>query len=102
MDKVYLCLDDLLLSLDNSSLIKEFKKAKDDVYSNSKLVDSLNEFHNLEDDKYKMISLKRKIITDDLFLNYIYKQRALNYLIRVINDKIGELINEEGNKKCVL
>ena len=84
-------LDNLISSLDNSSIVKEIKEENTKLKQDKELMKLLEEYKLNPSDK-----LKEKVMNNKLFQEYKEKETNLNLLILDTNQRLKELNNRGG------
>lgn len=99
--KLNILLEELLVTLDNSDIIKEINTLKQEIYSDNELKNKIDEFKNVSQYGYsnELIKLKKDIIDNDKVKKFKKMQQELNSIIIEINKKLSKLADE---KSCQL
>lgn len=99
--KLNILLEELLVTLDNSDIIKEINTLKQEIYSDNELKDKIDEFKNVSQYGYsnELIKLKKDIIDNDKVKKFKKMQQELNSIIIEINKSLSKLTDE---KSCQL
>ena len=91
MEELILLVDNLIKSIDDTTLVSEIKELNKELLKDQELMKLLEEY------KYnKSDSLKEKIISDDLFYKYKEKETDLNILIMSINQRLKSISSKDG------
>lgn len=99
--KLNILLEELLVTLDNSDIIKEINTLKQEIYSDNELKNKIDEFKNVSQYGYsnELIKLKKDIIDNDKVKKFKKMQQELNSIIIEINKSLSKLTDE---KSCQL
>ena len=99
--KLNILLEELLVTLDNSDIIKEINTLKQEIYSDNELKNKIDEFKNVSQYGYRneLIKLKKDIIDNDKVKKFKKMQQELNSIIIEINKSLSKLTDE---KSCQL
>ncbi len=91
MEELILLVDNLIKSIDDTTLVSEIKELNKELLKDQELMKLLEEY------KYnKSDSLKEKIISNDLFYKYKEKETDLNILIMSINQRLKSISSKDG------
>lgn len=91
MEELILLVDNLIKSIDDTTLVSEIKELNKELLKDQELMKLLEEY------KYnKSDSLKEKIISNDLFYKYKQKETDLNILIMSINQRLKSISSKDG------
>ena len=98
--KLNILLEELLVTLDNSDIIKEINTLKQEIYSDNELKNKIDEFKNVSQYGYsnELIKLKKDIIDNDKVKKFKKMQQELNSIIIEINKKLSKLTDEKSCK----
>ena len=91
MEELILLVDNLIKSIDDTTLVSEIKELNKELLKDQELMKLLEEY------KYnKSDGLKEKIISNDLFYKYKEKETDLNILIMSINQRLKSISSKDG------
>ncbi len=98
--KLNILLEELLVTLDNSDIIKEINTLKQEIYSDNELKNKIDEFKNVSQYGYsnELIKLKKDIIDNDKVKKFKKMQQELNSIIIEINKSLSKLTDEKSCK----
>lgn len=82
---------ELIATINNSSIKKEIKDSLDDIYNDNDLIDKIDLYHKTYDKE-----LRKKIYNNIKYKKYKELENRLNFLILSCNKYLGE-INDEDN-----
>lgn len=89
-------LEELFIMLDNSSLIKDMKKLKKEIFETSDLLAKINKIKTLNKYDPSYIELKLDIYNYPCYKKYIELENKLNYIIFDFNDKLKRIVGDNG------
>lgn len=93
-------IDELINIFDNSQIIKDITKLKEEIYNDKNLKMQLNSFHQLNADLYnpQYIELKRNISNNPKVSAFRQKENELYFLTLEISKRLQELVKRGINK----
>lgn len=91
MEELYNKVNNLISKLDDNDLVKEIRDLTIQVSNDKDLIKLLDEYKITKDE-----SLKRKILSNELFQRYKSKETDLNILIMSVNQKLKAINNERS------
>ena len=91
MEELYNKVNNLISKLDDNDLDKEIRDLTIQVSNDKDLIKLLDEYKITKDE-----SLKRKILSNELFQRYKSKETDLNILIMSVNQKLKAINNERS------
>ena len=94
MEELFLRVNNLINTIDNSDIVKEIKISNEKVMKDKSLQKLLEEYNKTQDE-----AIKREIISNDLFQEFKSKETDLNIMIMSINQKLKAISKERGCKK---
>ncbi len=86
MNELIELVDNLKLSLDNTDEVKNIKKMNKEISKDIDLLEDVKKYNLTKDE-----TLKKKIISNELFNKYKDKEIELNLLIMKINHELKKL-----------
>ena len=94
MEELYEKVENLIVSIDDSNLVKDIKDLNKKIDNDKELIELLNKYHQTKDEK-----LKEEILSNDLFQEYKSKETDLNILIMSLNQKFKTINSERSCSK---
>ena len=94
MEELFEKINELIKVLDETKLIKNYKKVKEETLANKELKKLIEKFEYTKDER-----IKYEIINNDLYKKYKHEETELNILILEINSKLKTITNKD---KCDL
>lgn len=88
-------LEELFIMLDNSSLVIEIKKLKEEIMSNSTLLAKINKIKTLNKYDPSYLELKLDIYSNPSYKKYIELENKLNLLIFDFNSKLKKIVGDK-------
>lgn len=88
-------LEELFIMLDNSSLIKDMKKLKQEILDNSDLLAKINKIKTLNKYDPSYVELKLDIYNYPCYKKYIELENQLNLLIFDFNSKLKKIVGDK-------
>ena len=91
MQEVYSYLDKIEEELDKSSVIKKYSKAKNKVLNDKGLMKLIDDYK-----KTFNPSLKKELINNSFYREYLKCENDVNFLILEINKILKEIVKKDG------
>ncbi len=90
-------LNDLLITIDNSDIIKEIKDLKKDIYNDKDLAKKINEIKAI-DNIYlsRYLELKKEIINEPKVKRFHELEDIIYFEVLTFNKKLEKLFNKKG------
>ena len=92
MEELMNKVDNLIIELDNTDLIKNIKKATREIKKEKELLEDIKNYQVTSDE-----SIKKRIIQNKKYRDYKHLETECNLLIMSINQKLKEI---EPRKMC--
>lgn len=94
MEELYIKLDNLKQTLDDTETIKEIKRLTKKINKNKELLELIEKYNYTQDER-----IKEKIISNEEFREYKHQETELNLLILEINQELKKITKKD---KCGL
>jgi cell fate (sporulation/competence/biofilm development) regulator YlbF (YheA/YmcA/DUF963 family) len=91
MNELITLVDNLKRSLDKTEEVKNIKKLNKEISKDKELLNSIKEYNLTHDE-----SIKRKILSSELFNRYKDNEIELNILIMKINQELKKISVKKG------
>lgn len=91
MEELIEKIDNLINKLDSWDVSKHIKELNSKISEDYELQELLKEYSNYPDDE-----IKKKIITNSLFMEYKEYETEVNLFIMSFNKKMKEITNKDG------
>ena len=92
MEELMNKVDNLIVELDNTDLIKKIKESTEEIKNEKALLEDIRKYQATSDE-----SIKKRIIQNNKYRDYKHLETECNLLIMSINQKLKEI---EPRKMC--
>lgn len=94
MEELYIKIDNLKKTLDDTKVIKEIKRLTKQINGNKELLELIEKYNYTQDER-----IKEQIISNQEFMEYKHHETELNLLILEINQELKKITKKD---KCGL
>ena len=87
-------LDEITSIIKNDKDIKRYKELKQNLLSNEDLIKKINNLKKYEEFSSKYVDLKKEILNNKEYKEYVYLEKEVYFLVQQMNKKMNSLVEK--------